>query len=306
MSRRSRGATARRKLTYAEFIERADDRAIRTGFEAAKKAFGADIAQSYVNHLAGPDDRTPTTTDCAKRTFARRHLHRSRRCATRSTLEALELTERLFAQHRVAIKALPDVRQQEYEDIRAMATEPQRGALRRPRTRIEGFSAVEEDGEIVAAPLAPLAPDVGRGRPIPADVAQQLGARGRAAQSSRGRMFAAGTETRRAPPSTHSASPTVMTALAIGAQCTPTSCSSTRSSGKIVASIIDPHGHHLDDALMKMKALAAFAGTYGDAFHRIEALAEVDGRMRVIDMKADGAREGGRCSRGESRIRLSI
>jgi type III restriction enzyme len=43
-------------LTYAEFVERADDRAIRTGFEAAKKAFGADIAQSYVNHLAGPDD----------------------------------------------------------------------------------------------------------------------------------------------------------------------------------------------------------------------------------------------------------
>jgi hypothetical protein len=43
-------------LSYREFVERADDRAIRTGFEAAKKAFGADVAQSYVNHLAGPDD----------------------------------------------------------------------------------------------------------------------------------------------------------------------------------------------------------------------------------------------------------
>lgn len=47
---------------------------------------------------------------------------------------------------------------------------------------------------------------------------------------------------------------------------------------------------HLDDALMKLKALAAFAGTYGDAFHRIEALAETDGRMKVIDMKTDAAR----------------
>jgi hypothetical protein len=61
--------------------------------------------------------------------------------------------------------------------------------------------------------------------------------------------------------------------------------------GKIVASILDPHGHHLDDALMKLKALARFAGTYGAAFHRIEALAETDGRMRVIDMKIDTVRE---------------
>jgi hypothetical protein len=61
--------------------------------------------------------------------------------------------------------------------------------------------------------------------------------------------------------------------------------------GKIVASILDPHGLHLDDALLKLKALARFAGTYGEAFHRIEAFAEVDGRMKVIDMMIPVARE---------------
>jgi hypothetical protein len=61
--------------------------------------------------------------------------------------------------------------------------------------------------------------------------------------------------------------------------------------GKIVASILDPHGHHLEDALMKLKALATFAETYGNAFHRIEALAEVDGRMKVLDMKHRASRE---------------
>ncbi|MGI8868698.1 MAG: hypothetical protein ACR2F6_07575 [Mycobacteriales bacterium] len=61
--------------------------------------------------------------------------------------------------------------------------------------------------------------------------------------------------------------------------------------GEIVASIADPHGHHLDDAGMKLRALAAFAGEYGDAFHRIEALAEIDGRMKVIDMKIAQVRE---------------
>jgi type III restriction enzyme len=70
-------------------------------------------------------------------------------------VEALELTDRLFAQHRVAIKELPDIRQQEYEDIRAMATDRQKSALRPPRTRIEGFS-VEENGQVASALLAPL------------------------------------------------------------------------------------------------------------------------------------------------------
>ena len=43
--------------------------------------------------------------------------------------EADELAEQWFAEHRVAIKGLTDERQQEYEDIRALATEPQRGEL---------------------------------------------------------------------------------------------------------------------------------------------------------------------------------
>jgi type III restriction enzyme len=42
---------------------------------------------------------------------------------------------------------------------------------------------------------------------------------------------------------------------------------------------------------MKLKALATFAGTYGEAFHRIEALAEVDGRMKAVDLKIDAVRE---------------
>jgi type III restriction enzyme len=61
--------------------------------------------------------------------------------------------------------------------------------------------------------------------------------------------------------------------------------------GKIVASIIDPHGHHLDDARMKLRALAAFARKYGDAFHRIEAVAEADGSMKVLDMRNAAVRD---------------
>ena len=150
------GRFGEKGLTYAEFVERADDRAIRTGFEAAKKAFGADIAQSYVNHLAGPDDEASDDDGLREAYVRAAALATVKEVRDKVDLEALELTDRLFAEHRVAIKELPDVRQQEYEDIRAMTTDPQRGVLRPPRTRIEGFSVVEEDGQIAAAPLAPL------------------------------------------------------------------------------------------------------------------------------------------------------
>jgi hypothetical protein len=47
----------------------------------------------------------------------------------------------------------------------------------------------------------------------------------------------------------------------------------------------------LDDAATKLKALAEFARDYGDSFHRIEAVAHVDSRMRVIDMQIEATRE---------------
>jgi len=65
----------------------------------------------------------------------------------------------------------------------------------------------------------------------------------------------------------------------------------SETSGQIVASIVDPHGHHLDDAATKLKALAVFATDHRNAFHRIEAVAQVDGRMKVIDMAIEAVRE---------------
>ena len=60
--------------------------------------------------------------------------------------------------------------------------------------------------------------------------------------------------------------------------------------GEIVTSVVDPHGFHLDDSLVKLQALARFADEYGDEFHRIEALAKVNGKMRVLDLQDDDVR----------------
>lgn len=276
-------------LSYAEFVERADDRAIRAGFETARKAFGADVAQSYVNHLAGPDDTADD--DGLREAYVRATaLATVKEVRDKVDKEALALTGRLFAKHQVVVKGLPDVRQQEYEDIRAMSTEPQRGTLRPPRTRIEGFAVEVESGLIIPAPVAllhlmsdeegnfPLSSlnnweeEVVRAELARPNVRGWYRNPSRAAVDSLGIAYRDDTTG-----NWRSMHPDFVFFHEIG--------------GKIVASILDPHGHHLDDALMKLKALARFAEKYGDEFHRIEGLTQVDNCMKVLDLKSKIVRE---------------
>jgi hypothetical protein len=284
------GRFGEKRLTYSEFVERADDRAIRSGFEAAKKAFGADIAQSYVNHLAGPDDEALADDNLREAYVRAAALATVKEVRDKVDLEALDLTDRLFAEHRVTIKELPDDRQQAYENIRAMTTEPQKGVLRPPRTRIEGFTLVEEDGQMAQAPLVPLhlmSDEHGQfpltslnkwERDIVISELSRPNVRAWYRNPSRAAVDSLGIAYRDdLTGNWRSMHPDFVFFHEVG--------------GKIVASILDPHGHHLNDALMKLKALAGFAQKYGDAFHRIETLAEVDGRMKVIDLKTDVVRE---------------
>lgn len=276
-------------LSYNEFVERADDRAIRTGFEAAKKAFGADIAQSYVNHVAGPDD-PDSDDDGLREAYVRAAaLATVKEVREKVDADALELTTKWFAEHRVAIKGLPDVRQQEYEDIRALATEPQIGALRPPRTRIEGFTIEQEDGQLAAAPLAPLHlmsdedgqfPLTGLNeweRKVVLAEVKRPDSRGWYRNPSRAAFDSLGIAYRDPAGNWRSMHPDFVFFNEID--------------GKFVASIVDPHGHHLDDAAVKLQALAQFAEQFGDRFHRIESLAEIPSGMRVLDMKIQAVRE---------------
>ena len=56
------------------------------------------------------------------------------------------------------------------------------------------------------------------------------------------------------------------------------------------ASIVDPHGDFLSDALPKLQGLALFAEQFGDELHRIEATAEISGTVRVLDLTQEKVR----------------
>ncbi len=159
------------------------------------------------------------------------------------------------------------------------------GRLRRPRTRIEGFSMLDENDQIGGSSAGAAAPDVRRRRPVPAHVAQQLGARGRERGDSRRpnvpwlvpKPVASGDVD-----SLGIAYRDDERQLALDA---PRLRVLSRRARRDRASIVDPHGHHLDDAKLKLKALASFAERYGDEFHRIDAVDKIGNDLRVLNMK---------------------
>lgn len=59
---------------------------------------------------------------------------------------------------------------------------------------------------------------------------------------------------------------------------------SDQEDGTTVADIIDPHGTQYSDALPKLQGLAKYAESYGAVYRRIEAVAEVKGKLRVLDL----------------------
>ena len=51
------------------------------------------------------------------------------------------------------------------------------------------------------------------------------------------------------------------------------------------------HGHHLDDTLVKLQALARFAADFGGEFRRIEAISKPAATLRVLDLQDATVRE---------------
>jgi superfamily II DNA or RNA helicase len=80
-----------------------------------------------------------------------------------------------------------------------------------------------------------------------------------------------------------------------------------RIRGSLVASLIDPHGTHLADAVLKLKGLAAYAERHAARYQRIQSVAKIDNeycmlnhcdqavRQAIHDTQASNAEELFRC-----------
>lgn len=288
------------KLKYSDFVELADERAIAVAFDEAKRAFGADIAQSYVDHLAGPDD------DDEDGTLLRAAYVKAAALAVVPTVrdkvdhEAKVIADSLFDEARIPLLSLSDERRDVYDEIRALAVAPQLTDLRRPRNRLEDFA--DQFGELVAdvnlVDRHLMCDDQGK---FPIESLNQW------------ERMVVRTELERDDCVAWYRNPSVSAADSLGVTYRdavgnwralhPDFLFFNRVKDVVRPSIVDPHGHHLDDARVKLLGLAEYAEQYGAHFLRIDSLADVNGEMRVLDMQDAATREAVR-NMGESVVEL--
>ncbi|WP_282696720.1 DEAD/DEAH box helicase family protein [Streptomyces sp. CC208A] len=68
--------------------------------------------------------------------------------------------------------------------------------------------------------------------------------------------------------------------------------------GELRASLIDPHGTHLVDAVPKLKGISAYASDHAESFHRIQSVAKVGGRFLMLNHLDPNVREAIRAHDG--------
>ncbi|MBD3926090.1 DEAD/DEAH box helicase family protein [Nocardioides cavernae] len=282
------GRTGGSRLTYNDFVIRADDRAIRTGFRFATKALGHSLATAYVDHLCPEDDDDDELRDAFVRTAA---LASTRDVRARVDEVANSIAERWFDEFRRETAKLSDERQEEYEKIRGLAVDPQRGWLGEPRLRMEDYKVVDKaTGEVSEAPLLEghLMADanglypLGGLNPWEVDVVR----------TEMSRDGALGWYRNPPRPATDSLTIAYRDDAGNWRSMHPDFVFFHDIDGEVKASIVDPHSHHLDDARMKLNALADYAERYGDSFDRIEQVTVIGNRKRTIPLHFEYSREG--------------
>lgn len=286
------GRQGGKQLTYSDFVEYADDRAIQVGFTDAKKAFGSDIAQSYVNYLTADDDDDDNLRDAYVTASALAIIPEVRSTIDR---EADELASRWFAQYRVAIRSLPDDRQQAYADVQVLATEPQRSDLTRPRNRIEDYVEMDGDQQQIA-PLMQLhlmSDEHGQcpvgalnkwERQVVSKELTRSDVRGWYRNPPRPAVDSIGVPYRDETGNWRSMHPDFVFFNEV--------------QGRVVPSIVDPHGLHLEDSDVKLRGLVDFAEEFAGDYHRIEAITELNGKLFALDLKAEDVRAAVRTNSG--------
>lgn len=272
-------------VSYKSFAETADPRAIDDSYRAATRVLSPALCNSYVNYLAGPDWDDELLD--ARITIAALGLVPEATEGVEAEAEAL--TRKWLDGTRVARKGLPDGRQAEYDRIEGMSTRPERIALAVPKAAQADTKAREPDGTEVTLPtqrMHLLAADDGT---VPVDLntwetqvvdseAAQPGFRGWYRNPDRA----------------------VKESLAIAYKDSNGNWKALRPdfvffaadhTGQIVADLVDPHGHHLSDALPKLRGLADFAEHHADAFRRVESVAKTGETLRVLDLTKHTVRQ---------------
>ena len=264
------------------FVEAADEQSVEADFKAASRALTADIARKYADHLASGEEDDDRLFDAHVKVAALAQVYG---VSEELDQEADKLAKRWFDKYRVPIKGLTDERRAAYDEIRGMSPQPQVIDIKRPRVRTE--ETANANGHKLESRTRHLMSDADGNFPI--DLNQwEI----EVLDNEIGRSGFQAWYRNPSRPSGDALTIAYQNAQDHWRRMCPDFLFFHGDSENIKVSIVDPHGHHLADALPKLRGLAAFAAMHGESFHRIESVARMkDGTLRVLDLANPSVRE---------------
>lgn len=273
-------------FSYRAFSVSADPRAIEDYYRTATRVLSPALCASYVDHLVGPDGDEDELLE-AHITVA--SLGRVPDIAQAVEAEADALARDWLTQTRIARKGLRDERQAEYDGLESMSTTPEPTSLTTPKngqtdTKVRHADGSEED--LPTREMHLLASADGT-VPITLNEWERKVLDSEAAQPGFQGWY-------------RNPERAVKESLAVAYKDEVGDWKSlrpdfiffgTKHDGGVAVDLVDPHGHHLSDALPKLRGLADFAERFANDFRRIESVAETGGVLRVLDISKPRVRE---------------
>ena len=280
-----------RTKSFDEFWEDADMAVIDDAYRRAARVFSPDVSRTYVDALAY---RAADPADADE--FEEALVEARVQVAALGLLVEVQpifdaaadrLAKEWLSAHGAAIKRLSHDRQESYRQVREMSSEPQDVDLVKPAGRFEMTRVRLNDIE-TALPTYPqhLLCDAQGLYPV---------------EMNAWEVKVLETEMKRPgfrfwyrnpqQPGQSSLGVAYMSGEQYGIVRPDFIFMATADDGTLVADLVDPHGLHLADALPKLRGLAQYAAAHTGAFRRMESVAEVHGRLRVLDLKKAEVRD---------------
>lgn len=276
--------------SFDQFVADADVAVIEDAYRRAARTLGADVVRTYAEYLADQSDEVDGEDEALLEAHIKiAALGMVPEVAAYLEGEAKTLAMEWFATHRVQIRRLSDERQDAYRQIQEMSDQPQDVDLTKPQSWLAHQAERSADGEEVPLPVYEkhlLADESGQ---FPMDFASDWERQVLQTETTRTGFIA----WYRNPGRASQDSLAVAYEMDGGVKMMRPDFVFffTNTDGSIGASIIDPHGTHYADALPKLRGLADYAAHHSDLYQRVDAVAEVDGQLRVLDLTSTRVRQ---------------
>lgn len=279
-----------RAKSFDDFLEEADYVVIEDAYRRAGRILSPDISRTYAEYLAAKNTEAEDMEEALMEAHADiAALGLVTNVKTCLDAEADKLAKAWFGTYKAQIKGLSDERQEVYRSIKGMSTEPGEIDLAIPKSWT--VATTEQDAHGNKKPLPTykqhlLCDESGL---FPVEIGSSWETDVLKVEMKRqGFQFWYRNPSR---PSQESLGIAYTEDLQIKIMRPDFIFFSLQEDGTTVADIIDPHGTQYSDALPKLQGLACYAETYATVYRRIEAVAKVGDRLRMLNLADSSVRK---------------